>query len=64
VLYRLYDSGEYPDCIGGKTFIACGMEGGRVIDVFEFWRTVGGIANGGVVDKPNGGEYDIGTKAC
>ena len=39
------------------------MEGVREMEV-EDRRAVGGIANGGVVPRANGGEYDSGTRAC
>ena len=48
---------------GGKVLRDCGIEGGRLICEVEDLRKLGGIANGGVVDSPNGGEYDIGMTA-
>jgi hypothetical protein len=40
----------------------CDMDGWRVSDVDDRLMD-SGIANGGVVDKANGGEYESGTRA-
>lgn len=50
--------------VGGKTLSACGTDGGRDKDEVEGRRALAGMANGGVVDRANGGEYDSGTSAC
>ena len=55
--------GSY-SCAGGKTLRFWGIDGWRLSwfrAVEECWRDTAGMANGGVVDKPNGGEYDMGT---
>lgn len=49
--------------MGGNAFSDCGIDGVRDMEVDDR-RTLGGMANGGVVPKANGGEYDKGTKAC